>query len=200
MRNVIGLFVLSLLWAAPALASCPTTLKPTDGYNELSAMLKCLDDRITALEGKGAQSRSAGPVSLPKPQASEMAQTAQGFIVEVLGCAKAVTTVSCRFRVTSEKDNVLNIYNDTAIFDAAGVQTPASGIAFQAAAETKRFRFVFKELIAGVPVDGELQFAETPGDARELAALRIKLSDADRPNRNQETKADVLTFRNIPLN
>ena len=33
--------------------NCDTDLKPTDTYKELSAKLKCLNDRINAWEGSG---------------------------------------------------------------------------------------------------------------------------------------------------
>lgn len=49
MRLLLALLLVSMAW--PALA-CDTTLKPGDSSIELSAKLKCLDDRISALEGR----------------------------------------------------------------------------------------------------------------------------------------------------
>jgi hypothetical protein len=46
---------------------CQTELKPTDGYRELSAMLKCLDDRIKALETARPAGAPRGATEIAPP-------------------------------------------------------------------------------------------------------------------------------------
>ncbi len=60
---------------------CQTELKPTDGYRELSAMLKCLDDRIKALEVTRSTGASRAATE-SAPPASERRQTLQNGTVQ----------------------------------------------------------------------------------------------------------------------
>ena len=59
-----------------ASSECQTELKATDGYRELSAALKCLDDRIKALEASRAPASPGAPRAAVDvaPPASERAQ------------------------------------------------------------------------------------------------------------------------------
>lgn len=58
-------------------SGCLTELKPTDGYRELSAMLKCLDDRIKALESARSTgaSRAATEIAPPTSERSQILQS-----------------------------------------------------------------------------------------------------------------------------
>ncbi len=95
--------------AAPRSAGgeCQTELKQTDGYRELSAALKCLNDRIRALEA----SRSTGATSVPRGQvdvaapASERSQILQNgslrFELQKCGWSPTNSDIFCQFEVTN---------------------------------------------------------------------------------------------------
>lgn len=65
MAAALALFAPASTSAQSPSGNCQTELKPTDGYRELSAMLKCLNDRIKALETSRTATAAGAPESSP---------------------------------------------------------------------------------------------------------------------------------------
>lgn len=78
----------ALCVAAPAFADCNTELKATDGYKELSAKLKCLADRIRALEKQSAGPQVATGITAVLPT-TKLGAVVAGTAVLPNGCFDA---------------------------------------------------------------------------------------------------------------
>lgn len=99
-----------LSWAplasgAAVAADCDVTVKETDGLKDLSAKLKCLHDRIKALEGKGAAeaTNTLARPALPQPGNLERTKVFQNGSLQVelqkCGWSKNNNNLTCSFQL-----------------------------------------------------------------------------------------------------
>lgn len=70
MLKGLGFVILMLAGSAPAFANCPTELRQSDSYRELSAILKCLSDQNRALSDRvnRLERGAAAPASRRDPR------------------------------------------------------------------------------------------------------------------------------------
>jgi len=118
--RIIALAVF-LFSPAPVLAAdCDTDLKPTDTYKELSAKLRCLNDRINSLESNGNAVSQKSVIS-GKPSAGTQVQEFDGIQVETQNCTKANVNITCRFAVTAKESKAYFWENTSYAMDNNGM-------------------------------------------------------------------------------
>jgi hypothetical protein len=190
----VGLAMFAM--AASADAQCRTELKPTDGFADLSIILKCLNDEITALKaGRGA----AAPTSAQQPKAGFIAvQTPSGPMSGSVGplkfditeCRLKGTTVTCVVAVTAEKDAVLNVEKHAShVFDDSGDRRNAK--AFRGKNLKEHSGAWYQEYTAGVALINEIDFPDVGPDTQVLARVVIGFSTGG--------SWEYKTFRNVAL-
>ena len=188
MRLLVASLFLSL--SSPVLAAdCATDLKATDTYKELSAKLKCLNDRISALEGSGNTSQKAALSS--KPVLGTQTQEGGGVKLEIESCAKAGANFSCRLFITatSGDQNVQFDYESKAV-DASGTVFRWKG--FQTAGQQMETGSVSRSFIGDVRTASTIFFeGGDKGLDTTLSALQLKLYT--------QGKLYIITFRNLQL-
>lgn len=101
LRLVLTLMACVIGGSASA-ADCATELKSSDGFKELSAKLKCLEDRIKALEGSRAD-KHAMPAAPPAGAAKGSSRISfSGVEIALEKCARLENRdVYCKFSITN---------------------------------------------------------------------------------------------------
>jgi len=169
-------------------AECQTELKPTDSYRELSAMLKCLNDRIRALEGSRAPAAAASPRAATEaaPVAADRPQKLLNDMVRIEGTACGWTTSTdrnliCRFQVTnlSKEDVRLCAGEGTrAVVDLGMSYTGAAGFRAQIGTTAGNFFHGQKPVCGNLPplakIQMSLEFFRSRGqDEKSVQLLRL---------------------------
>jgi hypothetical protein len=191
LRYLLAVALISLCGAAHA-QDCDTTLKPSDGYQELSAKLKCLNDRINALGGAAPAAGSGARTSAAQPQAAPGTQVQQegGLKFELEGCTKSTPGIICSIFVTSVgADKSFRYSPESRIVDAAGVVFTRYGEA-TSGGELNRHH-PGRDLIGDVRTGFTMAFEvkdKKPADVLSAVQIRFHLGQ-DR----------TITFRNVAL-
>lgn len=200
------LLILALLLALPSgtahAAECPTELKPTDTYKELSATLKCLNDRIKAFEAqRGASAKSGNAPDVPPPASGFKATILKGtastsagrYQLDVVKCQRAREYVKCSLSVTSRgKDGSAYIAeSESRLFDTQGRDFTASS-ADIGGVSTDRGSSRGKDLIADLPTVASVEFPADNG-VTGIAVLRVHLC-------GDGIQCETLSFRNLAIN
>lgn len=186
----LAVFIVACLTPAMAeAADCATELKPTDTFKELSAKLKCLNDRISMLENRGAAPVAARPQ--PQPIPGTRVHEAGGIKIELESCGKTGSGISCKIFVTSsDNDREAGFSDGSRAVDFNGVVLSWKG--YQTAGEQMRRGWVNRSFIADTRTAANIYFeaeGETLGDG--LSALQIIYST--------ERSERTATFKNVPL-
>jgi hypothetical protein len=118
-----------------ATSECQTELKPTDGYRELSAALKCLDDRLKSLEASRAgtgvrQMPDRGEVASPDIRRVEILLN-NTLQVELESCGPSPHNqdLQCQFQITNltKKDTKVCIGKDSRLVTDNGTSFSNAG-------------------------------------------------------------------------
>jgi hypothetical protein len=121
LASIVVLLMASPVWAR----DCETDLKPNATYKELSAKLKCLNDRINALEGIEGTAQKSVPKA--KPAFGTQVQEADGFRIELESCSKSGGEIACKLFVSSSRDRNMLIARDSRIVTDDGVSLDLVG-------------------------------------------------------------------------
>jgi hypothetical protein len=178
----------SLLLSSAALAGdCSVELKSTDDYRVLSSKLKCLNDRINALEGSNPMQKV---VAKPKANAGTQVQEAGGLRIELEGCAKAGGNISCNIFVTSTaNDQRASFYSSSHAVDSNGTVVKWKG--YQTSGAKMETGDANRYFIADVRNAATMFFEAGDAPVAEmLSALQIKFN---------AQSSGTLTFRNVAL-
>ncbi len=200
MRKLFLILACCALWlpGAASAAECPTELKPTDTYKELSAALKCLNERMKALESqKASKAVAAEAQAAGVPKAVALKPTASGsaghYQVDLLKCQRTGAAIKCSMTITSlGKDGRLYIHPaesklfDTQGRDFGGTTTDLGGVS------SSRSSLVSKDLIADVPTAANASFAVDEAVAG-ISSLRTHVC-------GDNIGCQTLSFRNISIN
>jgi hypothetical protein len=186
----LAIFIVACL--APSMvqaADCATDLKPTDTFKELSAKLKCLNDRISVLEKGGAASVATRPQ--PQPIPGTRVQEAGGIKIELESCSKSGSGISCKIFVTSsDNDREAGFSDGSRAVDYNGVVLTWKG--YQTAGEQMRRGWINRSFIADTRTAANIYFeAERETLADGLRALQVIYST--------ERSERTATFKNVPL-
>jgi hypothetical protein len=175
---VVFLLLLPLVSARALAADCDIDLKPTDTYKELSAKLKCLNNRINALEGSAGQSPRK---ALSQPKVATQVEEAGGIRVELEGCLKSSANIVCRIFLTATTTDApvyigyqsRAVNQDGAVIDMMG---------FQGLGEKEIERFpcngcnIQRQLIKDAKMNAVIFFKNsTENDTEQFTALRRQL-------------------------
>lgn len=179
---------LILLLPMPLLAAnCDTELKSTDTYKELSAKLKCLNDRINSLEGSGATAQKKNLT--PRPAAGIQVQEVGGKKIELESCLNSGSSVACTVFITTIKDGNLSIGNSSRALDEQGAILEFEG--FRGANEENVSRpmygYVHRYYVSEVRTMGAILF-KSAKRVELLSAIQIKTGDNE-----------TFTFRNVAV-
>jgi hypothetical protein len=186
--------LLIVLSGTAATASCDVDLKPTDKYQELSTKLRCLEDRINALED--GRSRGTGkPGILVQASTTENTQEADRLRLQLQSCTRKGQSVSCGMTLTTiSNDSVVAIWNDSLASDNAGAQSTLAEIEVNGKkTEMKRYAHFDNEFVSDVPVFYRLSFDNISSQASQIAALKIYFKNGSRGNKTS------VTFRGIDI-
>ncbi len=191
----VACFGVSLLAFSNAAAAtpCDVDLKAADKYQELSAKIGCLENRISALEA----GRSRGiekPGILVQAASTENTQEAGRLRLQLQSCARKGQSVTCGMTLaTISDDSKVSIYNKSLASDNAGTQSTLSGIeANGKKKDMKQYSYFENEFVSDVPVAYRLEFDNISPQATQIAALKIYF-------RNGQDNDTSVTFRGIDI-
>jgi TolB-like protein len=120
-------------------------------------------------------------------QTKLFSRTWEGFDIKLSGCSKSSSRIQCKFVVTSIKeDNFGNKAELVSVKHGAYSGT-----------EMGRYKWIYHEMIAGIPVKTNISFNLTDKEASEIAALKLTLSKSEKAKKDG-TKT-IVDFRSIPL-
>lgn len=167
---------------------CQTELKQSDGYRELSAALKCLNDRIRALEASRAPAGTNAPRAAVEvaPATSERAQTVMNgaLRVEATVCGWTTSTdknLICRFQASNlTKEDVKFCVGDgtRAVVDSGASHSGAAGFRARVGSIEDNYYRGQKPVCDSVPPLSRIQmtvefFRSRGHDEKEVQFLRI---------------------------
>lgn len=205
MRKPLLMTACLLMWScgSASAAECPTELKVTDTYKELSATLKCLNDRIKVLEAQRGTASKAGSASeAPAPAAGFNVTVLKGaatasagqYQVDVAKCQRIKDILRCSLSITSRgKDGQAYIaVDESRIFDTQGrdfraMRAEIGGNTYGGGVNDA------KDLLADLPTVAGVDFPADNGIVG-IAALRLQLC-GDGMNTCQ-----TVSFRNLAVN
>lgn len=97
-----GILVL-VVWLGSALPAwaqeCDVRLKTADGYNELSAKLQCMNDKIKALEAALGQAGSGGKPNLAVNAPKDRSISKGNITVSLSKCEKSGGNIVCSYSI-----------------------------------------------------------------------------------------------------
>lgn len=173
----IGVICAALLCTAWAnglrAAECDVSLKPTDGYQELSAKLQCMAAEIERLK-KVVFPKSKSPAA--KPIVAAASQERDGVRIDVEKCSKSGPSIRCWLVITSIGRDRRLTFQSFEIFDDQAVFY--EGRSFQGAGESRpqTRMYLHREFIADVPKQVELGFrSETEQPATSISRMKFQV-------------------------
>lgn len=187
---VLSALLPPLLSSTALAADCVPNSHSKDVPQEILARLKCLDDRIAALEGTGP----AWKVAAARAKSALQAQEAGNIRIEVDSCSKSNGNIECDIYITSDEDKDVEFKGDSRLVDENGLtfywlgyQTPGQRM------DTGNVRRYF---ISETRTRATIFFRAgdlTPAD--KLSAVQLQFSTAH----EGAIKGYALTIRNVPL-
>jgi hypothetical protein len=187
MRIVAALLSLALTSSASA-TNCDTDLKPADTYKDLSSKLKCLNDRINALEGYKSELGSKA-VNTENPMPIKTGASFKGnagpFSIEVMRCLHKGGNTECQVKIlTGEDGDLLYYLSETLIFDSSGemrLLMDIHGKNVDKPSSRRRQDNMKQRIVSGVPFLTDLIFEGYSVEAISIAKLEVTV----RPSRQQ---------------
>jgi hypothetical protein len=179
--RLLAVSLLLSLSSSVSAANCDTDLKQTDTYKQLSAKLKCLNDRINALEGIENTAQKSEPRT--KPVAETQVQEADGFRIELESCSKSGGEVACKLFVTSGlRDRSMYITQDSSIVTDDGISLDLVGYHKAGAKDMSRCvgNSIRVDLIAEARSAGVIYFKSAGVISSDLlTTISIKVSNRE---------------------
>jgi hypothetical protein len=189
--RIIALAVF-LFSSAPVLAAnCDTELKSTDTYKELSAKLKCLNDRISAIEGSGSTSQKAA--LRVSPTKATQVQEAGGIKMELEGCSTSGGSIACRIYITATvNDDIIYLWGQSQAVNQEGAVLPIYGYQGRGEKEVEHITTnISRKLIKDARTSAVVFFNLGPDNVTEqFSALQFKLGRGSQYS---------VTFRNVSV-
>lgn len=209
MKTAIGFYLILLIgFSSHAFAQCATELKPTDGFKELSAVLRCLQSEIDTLK-KSANPATKGETPSPARAATATVDTNVATF-ELGECSSKAGSLDCRVFVTPKgSDLSLNFGQSgaapTRAIDAEGVTYAWHGFKTIGEARTEDPRVccgVKRSFVADVRGGVHFTLVSQSGhSSRNLAAIQIAFLVEESQNVRGRRTSDwqTITFRNISV-
>lgn len=182
---------------------CGLDLKPTDDYQALTAKLKCLENRIKALEGgtlengtleNGTLAQTGAQRDRARPPASKFTQEISEVRFEVDNCQQDEKVILCKMFMTSfGADAEVTFGPNSGVIDGAGSKYRFwNYMGFGEQDWDFLVPAIKRTFIADVRTGGKFRFTGDPEQkAESLAILQLEVTIKDRKQ--------LLNMRNIPV-